>query len=112
MLIPYPQNADGSRARTAEHVCDGCGNFDPWSPESGPAFYAVVSQGRKEFIHQMPRRIREQCARFGCLRCQLIGCIMLIAGDSSAKSADDLIKMRINAEPGARGLVIGHHKRD
>jgi hypothetical protein len=112
MLIPYPTNADGSQKQTAEHVCDGCGDFDPWSPESAPAFYAVSSQGRKEFIHQLPRGIREQCTRLGCLRCKIIGCILTIMGDSSIKSDSDMIKMRISADPGTRGLVIGHHKQD
>jgi hypothetical protein len=112
VLIPYPTQADGTQARTAEHVCDGCGNLDPWSSESAPAFYAVSSQGRKTFIHQLPRGVRKHSARLGCLPCKIIGCVLAISRDPDHESEHDMIKMRISAEPGARGLVIGHHKKD
>lgn len=109
-LVPYPHDENGKSIPTAANVCDGCGNLDPWSPGAAPAFYAIVAMGKKTFVHQMPRKYRKIAASQGCLKCQLIGCVIAITDASS--NDDDMIKVRICAEAGSRGLIVGHRKKD
>jgi hypothetical protein len=104
--------ADGKRQEVGDKVCDGCGNFDPWSPESAPAFYNVTTCGKREFIHQMSRRLRKYCLQHGCTKCKIIGIALMLHGEFDKGEDEDLLKMRITDPPGAAGIIIGHHKMD
>jgi hypothetical protein len=108
----YPKTPNDRQQEVGDKVCDGCGNFDPWSPDSAPAFYSITSMGQKMFVHQLPRHLRKYCAQHGCIRCGIIGAALAIYRNPENEKDDDMVKMRISATPGARGIIVGHHKRD
>ena len=111
-LVGYPRTADGRQLKVGDDVCDGCGNLDPLSPESAGAFYTVIVNGKKEFIHQLPRHLRHYCLQHGCTRCQIIGIALMLHGEFDKGEDNDLIKLRISDPPGSTGIVIGHHKEE
>ena len=110
VLGGYPMTPEGRPQKVGDDVCDGCGDLDPWSSESAPAFYTVSTVGKKQFIHQMPRELWRYCLEHGCTRCKIIGIALKLFGELDQGDDNDIFKMRIFEPKGSSGIVIGYRK--
>ena len=83
--------ADGKQQQVGKTVCDGCGDLDPRSSESAPAFYNVTTSGRKQYIHQLPRHLRMHCLQHGYTNCKVIGIVLRLQGELDRGDDRDLV---------------------